>query len=187
MLIICQSNTNFTEIQIKIQNFSFLKMHVKMSSANWQPFCPGGDQLKGAPGAYHATTTKPGAYPMEYTVYDNILHRIKTLQYTVYDIIHHRIKTLHMTRPLYKYLLLVYDNKLTLVAFWLWFIGRISCIHRNVVQKINRLDLLWQEISSVAFANYQLVMSFLWILLKWDWWIVRQKQTRTIRTPAFWG
>ena len=37
--------TNFSEILIKIQDFSFMKMHLKMLSANWQPFCPGGDEL----------------------------------------------------------------------------------------------------------------------------------------------
>ena len=37
--------TNFCEILIKIQNFSFTKMHLKTSSAQWRPFCPGGDEL----------------------------------------------------------------------------------------------------------------------------------------------
>ena len=30
---------------IKIQNFSFMKMHLKISPAKWQPFCPWEDQL----------------------------------------------------------------------------------------------------------------------------------------------
>ena len=34
--------TNFSQIQIEIKNFSLMKMHLKMSSAKWQPFCPGG-------------------------------------------------------------------------------------------------------------------------------------------------
>ena len=34
--------TNFSEIWIKIQNFSFVKMHLKISFVNWRPFCPGG-------------------------------------------------------------------------------------------------------------------------------------------------
>ena len=38
--------TNFSEILIKIQNFSFTKMHLKRLSEKWQPFCPGGDELK---------------------------------------------------------------------------------------------------------------------------------------------
>ena len=33
--------TNFSEIRIVIQNFSFLKMHLKMLSVKWQPFCAG--------------------------------------------------------------------------------------------------------------------------------------------------
>ena len=36
---------NFSEIQNKIQNFSFSKMHLKISSIEWRPFCPGGDEL----------------------------------------------------------------------------------------------------------------------------------------------
>ena len=30
---------------MKIQNFSFTKMHLKISTVKWQPFCPGGDEL----------------------------------------------------------------------------------------------------------------------------------------------
>ena len=48
MLGYCQSELQekkFSEILIKIQNFSFAKMHLKVSSAKWQPFCPGGDEL----------------------------------------------------------------------------------------------------------------------------------------------
>ena len=37
--------TNFSEILIKMQNFSFTKMHLKILSAKWRPFCPGGDEL----------------------------------------------------------------------------------------------------------------------------------------------
>ena len=38
--------TNFSEILIKIQTFSFTKMHLKSSSAKWRPFYPGGDELR---------------------------------------------------------------------------------------------------------------------------------------------
>ena len=34
------------QILIKLQNFSLTKMHLKISSAKWQPLCPGGDELK---------------------------------------------------------------------------------------------------------------------------------------------
>ena len=38
--------TNFSVMRIKIQNFSFMKMHVKMSSAKGWPFCPGSFQYE---------------------------------------------------------------------------------------------------------------------------------------------
>ena len=41
--------TNFSEILIGIQTFSFKKMHLKMSSAKWRPFCLGLNVLKGIP------------------------------------------------------------------------------------------------------------------------------------------
>ena len=36
--------TNFSEIWIKLQNFSFIRMHLKMLSAKWQPFFEGETQ-----------------------------------------------------------------------------------------------------------------------------------------------
>ena len=38
--------TNFSEISIGIQTFSFKKMHLKMSSAKWRPLCLGLNVLK---------------------------------------------------------------------------------------------------------------------------------------------
>ena len=35
---------NFSEILIIIQDFSFMKMHLQISSVKWQPFWPGGDE-----------------------------------------------------------------------------------------------------------------------------------------------
>ena len=37
--------TNFSEMRIKIQDFSFTKAHLKMSSAKWRPFCQGDNML----------------------------------------------------------------------------------------------------------------------------------------------
>ena len=37
--------TNSSEILIKIQSFSFTKMHLKISSEKWRPFYPGVDEL----------------------------------------------------------------------------------------------------------------------------------------------
>ena len=45
LLLIGPFGTNFNEIRIEIQNFSFTKMHLKRLSAKWRPFCPGGDEL----------------------------------------------------------------------------------------------------------------------------------------------
>ena len=39
ILLIGPLGTNFIEILIGIQTFSFKKMHLKMSSAKWRPFC----------------------------------------------------------------------------------------------------------------------------------------------------
>ena len=37
--------TNFSEILVKIRNLSFTKIYLKLLSAKWRPFCPGGDEL----------------------------------------------------------------------------------------------------------------------------------------------
>ena len=39
ILLIEPAGTNFSEISIGIQTFSFKKMHLNMSSAKWRPFC----------------------------------------------------------------------------------------------------------------------------------------------------
>ena len=39
ILLIGHLGTNFTENQIEILTFSFKKMHLKMSSGIWRPFC----------------------------------------------------------------------------------------------------------------------------------------------------
>ena len=41
ILLIGPLGTNFSEILIRIQTFSFKKMHLKMSFAKWRPFCLG--------------------------------------------------------------------------------------------------------------------------------------------------
>ena len=46
LLSIGPLGTNFSKILIKIQNFSFTKMHLKLSSAKQWPFCPGGEELE---------------------------------------------------------------------------------------------------------------------------------------------
>ena len=46
ILLIGPLGTNFSEISIGIQTFSFKKMHFKMSSAKWRPFCLGLNVLR---------------------------------------------------------------------------------------------------------------------------------------------
>ena len=46
ILLIGPWGTNFSEISIGIQTFSFKKMHLNMSSAKWRPFCLGLNVLK---------------------------------------------------------------------------------------------------------------------------------------------
>ena len=46
ILLIGPRGTNFSEILIGIQTFSFKKMHLKMSSAKWRPFCLGLNVLR---------------------------------------------------------------------------------------------------------------------------------------------
>ena len=45
ILLIGPLGTNFSEILIKRQNFSFTKMQLKVLSVMWRPFCPEGDEL----------------------------------------------------------------------------------------------------------------------------------------------
>ena len=45
ILLIGPLGTNFSEILIGIQTFSFRKMHLKVSSAKWRPFCLGLDEF----------------------------------------------------------------------------------------------------------------------------------------------
>ena len=53
ILLIGPWGTNFSEILIGIQTFSFKKMHLKMSSAKWRPFCLGLNVLNNGPISCH--------------------------------------------------------------------------------------------------------------------------------------
>ena len=46
ILLIEPLGTKFSEILIEIRTFSFNKMHLKMASGNWRPFCLGLNVLK---------------------------------------------------------------------------------------------------------------------------------------------
>ena len=55
ILLIGPLGTNFSGISIGIQTFSFKKMHFKMSSAKWRPFCLGLNVLSGRKPIYSRT------------------------------------------------------------------------------------------------------------------------------------
>ena len=50
ILLIGPLGTNFNEILIEIHTLSFKKMHLKMSSAKWRPFCLAPNVLMWSPG-----------------------------------------------------------------------------------------------------------------------------------------
>ena len=54
ILLIGPIGTNFNDISIGIQTFSFKKMHFKMSSAKWRPFCLSLNVLKMVCNAFRA-------------------------------------------------------------------------------------------------------------------------------------
>ena len=58
MWLIGPLGTNFSEILIQIDTFSFKKRHLKMLSAKWWPFCLGNNELIG--------------WPLHYWIYNNI-------------------------------------------------------------------------------------------------------------------
>ena len=57
-LLIGPLGTNFSEILIGIQIFSFKKMHLKMLSAKWRPFCLGLNVLMQKRGKYSVLANK---------------------------------------------------------------------------------------------------------------------------------
>ena len=64
IMLIGPLGTNFIEILIGIQTFSFKKMHLKMSSAKWRPFCLGINVLIGLSMMVKHFYWK---YPLQYT------------------------------------------------------------------------------------------------------------------------
>ena len=73
-VIVC---TSFNEILIKMQNFSFTKMHIRISSAKWRTFGPRGDQLKILWVHHfftvHAAMTAPGFIEGEWRIYASVI------------------------------------------------------------------------------------------------------------------
>ena len=62
ILLIGPLGTNSSEILVGIQTFSFKKMHLKMSSAKWRPFCLGLNVLITSLVRYQATIIVSGLW-----------------------------------------------------------------------------------------------------------------------------
>ena len=61
ILLIGHLGTNFNEILIGIQTFSFKKLHLKTSSAKWRPFCLGLNELRNVDMVCYGRCVVPGA------------------------------------------------------------------------------------------------------------------------------
>ena len=62
ILLTWHMGTNFSEILIEIQTFSFKKIHLKMSSGKWRPFCLGLNVL-----SLYLSYEKKTSTPMHFT------------------------------------------------------------------------------------------------------------------------
>ena len=63
LLLIEPLGTNFSEILIEIYTFSFKKMHLKMSSAEFRPFCLGPNGLSHNKGCFYQRNQHKFIYP----------------------------------------------------------------------------------------------------------------------------
>ena len=59
ILLIGPLGTILSEILIGIQSFSFRKMHLKISSAKWRPFCLGLNEWRCVTDGYHVACPQP--------------------------------------------------------------------------------------------------------------------------------
>ena len=83
ILLIGPLGTNFSEISIKILIFSFKKMHLKVSSGKWRPFCLGLNVLinKASVNTFTSTNRLLLRYSCSY------IHRSLTRSYMARDIL----------------------------------------------------------------------------------------------------
>ena len=75
ILLIGPSGTNFSEILIGIQTFSFKKIHLKMSSAKWRPVCLGLNVLRclSGPINLHTSIALSQSLPTRLTLFLSLL------------------------------------------------------------------------------------------------------------------
>ena len=104
ILLIGPLRTNFSEILIGFQTFSFKKMRLIMSSAKWHPFCLGLNVLKFLGGAHHQgkTTTWNGSRPhrsWRFVILDPFYFMAWISNYTpgfLWDVITHPCNLCHL-------------------------------------------------------------------------------------------
>ena len=77
LLSIGSLRTIFSEILVSIPNFSSTKMHLKISSAKWQPFCPICEELK------YFSTDKTSSSHRRFSVLSRPMHTINNLAVVV--------------------------------------------------------------------------------------------------------
>ena len=68
ILLIEPLGANFSGSSIKLQQFSFRKVHLKMSSTKWQPFCLGLDVLRST---VHSKKYAHRSWPLDSCVNDS--------------------------------------------------------------------------------------------------------------------
>ena len=59
--------TKLSEVRVELKHFSFMKMHMKMSSAKWRSFCPGREELR-----YHASWGSMVTLQWRYNDHDGV-------------------------------------------------------------------------------------------------------------------
>ena len=75
ILLIGTLETNFSEILIECHSFSFKKIHMKMSSAKWRPFCLGLNELTTSQHWFRECFGNPVSEPMmDKFTYAYLLH-----------------------------------------------------------------------------------------------------------------
>ena len=141
ILLIWPLGTNFSEILIGIQTFSFMEIHLKMSSAKWRSICLGPNVLNSASEIYSYATRKTHRNT-------NRVHAFWT---------YFKIK--------YKKWILVVALKQN-IWFYMKVLPRISrrslvekCWHKKYLTSL--LDIFWVQNQTVHYVHHQIeILSF---------------------------
>ena len=137
ILLIRLLGTNFSEILIGIETFSFKKMYLKMSSAKWRPFCLGLNVLTVSP---------------DFGVNSNIMLSIQHRNYICMGE-HPAIQRLN------------YTNLSSCICKH--FLPHSACEHFSIklLQQMVRLSLNYQHLKLLSHAKYICNRSPVWITI----------------------